>query len=416
MLEPYEFGPLSLTPDQIAAPAFFVDKKLSARWVAPDGTDTFSQILALELASVSRGNIFDLLLRPVIKATLPDWQALFSFVYTRLRGSTARDIFDTGTVFISKAHIPDNPSKAHTIPDIHPFRVDSCTIGSGVDADEPSLRLFGLEFKSGTLFLLRQDHWLPEISGNGKQAPAVGNIKPAGEKKAICILSARLNDSHRIADTMLPEVYFKLVNRIWDEADDVVRALGGIRAGSSGAEIQYMFSENIGRNPIFSAICCAMQLNGRMRALEEQLKAEEGWADEIWLNMGISHGTDDLTASEAVGSMELMIPGGASDQSSLLSGISAKGEIWVTKHSVTQLPKKLIDRVVLGVERRGQFFRNFFTRLSELAPSVESGQPKPEMGALFIARVVKIEKQESNQRLTNEVNHVGQQPGGQGSR
>jgi hypothetical protein len=72
--------------------------------------------------------------------------------------------------------------------------------------------------------------------------------------------------------------------------------------------------------------------------------------------------------------------------------LALKGDIWITKNAVGQLPKKLIDQVVLGIDRQGQFFRNFFTRLSDLSPGIGASQSKGEMGALSIARIVKIEK------------------------
>jgi class 3 adenylate cyclase len=93
-----------------------------------------------------------------------------------------------------------------------------------------------ITFAEGTLFLIREDRWVPMMKALEKKTAVHRRhrIESVDEKKAICILSARLNDSHRIADTMLPEVFFKLMNRIWDEADGVVRSLGGIRAASSG--------------------------------------------------------------------------------------------------------------------------------------------------------------------------------------
>ena len=396
------FGPLSLSPDQVDAPAFFVDRKLSVLWMAPSGTDTFSQNLAKELESAPTRNIFNLLLRPTIKGALSDWQAFFSFVYSLLRRSTSRDTFDTGTDFISKDHIPTTDTETALYPGI-PFQVDSCIIGRDVDATEPPLRIFGLEFKKGTLFLLRQDLWHTAIAGDREKESADNNIASDDTKKSICVLSARLNNAHRIADTMLPEVFFKLMNRIWDEVDGVVRPLGGIRAGCSGSQIHYMFIESAGRNPIFSAICCATRMNDRMLALEGKIKAQQGWVDEICMNMGISHGTDDLTASDPADSMELMIPGGAFDQSSHLSAVAGKWEIWVTKNAVAQLPKRLIDQVVLGVDRNGQFFRNFFTRLSGLSPGNGPNQPKPDLAALSIARVLTIETQGPDQPVTIEV-------------
>ena len=122
------FGPLCLSPDQIEAPSFFVDKKLSVVWMNPSGTDAFSLALAQELPSAGAGNIFELLLRPAIKDSLGDWQRLFSFVYILLRRSTAKDTFDRETVFISRNHLPTTDDGTALAPPTHPFLVDSCII------------------------------------------------------------------------------------------------------------------------------------------------------------------------------------------------------------------------------------------------------------------------------------------------
>ena len=397
------FGPLSLSPDQIEAPSFFVDKKLSVLWMNPGGTDAFSHALAQELGSTPSGNIFDLLLSPAIKDSITDWQALFSFIYILLRRSTAKDTFDRGTVFISRNHLPTTDDETALTPVIHPFLIDSCIIGQKEVTPPSPLRIFGLEFKEGTLFLLRQDLWQTAVTAHTETESAVNDIGPGDEKEAICILSVRLNDSHRIADTMLPEVFFKLMHRIWDEGDGVVRSFGGKRAGCSGAQIDYLFTKNAGRSPIFSAICCATRMNRQMIVMEEKLKAQQGWANEIRMNMGISHGTDELTTSVPTGCMESSIPGGTFDQSSHLSALAGKGEIWITRNAVSQLPRKLIDQVVVGIDRQGRFLRNFFTRLSDLPQAAGAVQPHPDLGTLSIARILTIEKPGPEQPATSEV-------------
>ena len=401
--KPFVFGPLSISPDQIEAPSFFVDKKLSVVWMNPNGTDTFSLALAQELRSAGAGNIFDLLLKQAIKDSIADWQALFSFIYILLRRSTAKDTFDRETVFISRTHLPTTGDETDLAPSIHPFLVDSCIIEHKDKATPSPLRIFGMEFKEGTLFLLRQDLWHGAMTAPGETEPAINHIAPGDEKEAICILSARLNDSHRIADTMLPEVFFKLMHQIWDESDSVVSSFGGKRVGCGGAQIDYLFTKNAGRNPIFSAICCATRMNRQMLVMEEKLKAQQGWADEISLNMGISHGTDELTTSAPSGCMESTLPGGTFDQSSHLSAVAGKGEIWITRNAVAQLPSKLIDQVVVGIDRQGRFLRNFFTRLSDLPQGPKTGQPHPDLGTLSIARILTIEKPGPEQPVTNEV-------------
>ncbi len=397
------FDILSLSPNQIDAPSFFVDQNLSVVWDAPCGTDPFSQALTRELKSTSTRNVFHLLLRPAIREALSDWQAFFSFVYIMLRRSAPPATFDAQTDFISTDHIPAANAETTRVSDSHPFQVDSCGIGRKDEATEPSLRLFGLKFKTGTLFLLRQDLWHPVMPSNGQKASASDDNEPVDQKKSICVLSARLNDSHRIADTMLPEVFFKFMNRIWDESDGIIKALGGIRAGCNGAQIHYVFNESAGRNPIFSAICGATRMGSQMLALEEKLKVQQGWADEICMNIGISHGTDDLAKSDPAVCMEFTIPGGAYDHASHLSAVAGKGETWITKAAVAQLPKKLIDQVVLGVDRQGRFLRNFFTRLSDLTKGSGAIESKPDLGRLSIARVLRIETHRPDQSATNEV-------------
>jgi hypothetical protein len=119
--------------------------------------------------------------------------------------------------------------------------------------------------------------------------------------------------------------------------------------------------------------------------------------------MGISHGTDELTTSVPTECMESTMPGGTLDQSSQLSAVAGKGEIWITRNAVAQLPRKLIDQVVVGIDRQGRFFRNFFTRLSDLPQAAGPGQPQPDLGTLSIARILTIEKQGPAQPVTSEV-------------
>ncbi len=395
MSENREIRSLSLPLDQIAAPAFFVDKKLSLCWTAPAGRDPFSQKLVRQLESSSTRNVFDILLRDEIKVAVPQWQDFFSFVYTLLKHSVSQDIFDTATIFVPRANVPVNHVNRSSPLEFGLFQAESRLLSNGFDPKHPPLRLFGLQFGAGTLFFLRNDAWqFLEKNDNGGE-PAHTQQQQGDQKKIIAILSARLNDSHRIAETMLPELYLELTDHLWQETDDAVRSLGGKRVLFDGGEIQYRFTDCIGRNPVFSAICCATRFNGQMQKLAGKLAEKGGWVDEIRLNMGISHGNDDHEMTNTADPMELMIPGGASDQASVLSGISGKGEIWITKNAVTQLPKNLLNRVVLGINRNGRFFRNFFTRFSDLSPRVGQTVIKSDLVGLAIARIDKLERKGS---------------------
>lgn len=386
---PGALPPLSLVPDQIEAPAFFVDRNLSVRWMAANGDDRFSSALARTLAPSANDNIFNLLLQPEIKESLSDWQSFFSFVYNSLRRSTARETFDRRTDFVASEDRPVAGGSRSLESDVHQFHVDSQLVVKESEEGQSALRVFCLQFTEGTLFLLRDDPW--SRSETETTAKPDVFIEPADRKDTICVLSARLNDSHRIADTMLADVFFKMMNQVWEATDNAVADLGGVRVGCNGAQIRYLFKGHAGRNPIFSAISCATRLNERMRRLQEKLAARMGWAEELCMNMGICHGESDTPVSGADDCMEFMVPGGALDQSSHLSALAGKGEIWITKQAVVQLPKKLVDRVVLGVDRQGGFLRNFFTRIADLPPRQVPDRTANEIGSLAIARILNIQ-------------------------
>jgi class 3 adenylate cyclase len=386
---PESLPPLTLIPDQIEAPAFFVDRNLSVRWMAASGEDRFSRALARILSQSANDNIFNLMLRPEIKQSLSDWQAFFSFIYANLRRSTARETFDRGTDGIARKDRPGFEGGSPSESGKHHFYLDSQLVGKKTEESQAALRTFCLQFPEGSLFLLRGDSWVkPEAE---KTAKADAFIEPDDRKDTICVLSARLHGAHRIADTMLAELFFKMMNQVWEATDDAVADLGGVRVGCNGARVRYLFRGNAGRNPIFSAVLGATRMNDRMRRLHEKLAAQQGWAEELCMNVGISHGESDAAISGADGCMECMIPGGALDQSSHLSAIAGKGEIWITKNAVVQLPRKLVDRVVLGVDRQGEFLRNFFTRIADLPSRQVPERTATEMGSLAVARILKTQ-------------------------
>lgn len=378
-------GPWSLSPQQIDPPAFFVDRDLTLRWIAPSADDPLSQALSAALTSSATGPVFDLLLRPSIKSTVCDWQRFFSFVYTLLRPFSAPE---------TEATRPAAPADGAVAPGPIPasFGVASCLLATDPKENLGPLRIFGLEFREGILFLLRRDHWHDSAAKAVEREPAAVTTDYAADRKTIGVLSLRLHHAHHLAEIMLPDLFFQLTRRIRDVIDGVAKPLGGVCSGGDGDRIHYLFSESAGRNPIFSAISCANRINGHLAALEEQLKTDQGWLGQIRMNMGISCGTDDPANPHAGSSMELWIPGGALDQAVHLSAMAANGETWITKDAVARLPQKLINQIVLGVDRQGRFLRNFFSRLSDLQPDTAVSGVISEIDRLSVARIVEIEK------------------------
>ncbi|HSO20903.1 MAG TPA: hypothetical protein VLT88_15670, partial [Desulfosarcina sp.] len=263
---------LSLMPGQIGAPAFFVDRRLMVRWVAPGRADTLSSALHEEVRADSERNIFSLLQRSSVKAAVKDWSTLFSFAYVVLRRSTAKDLFDSGTAVIDRRQRFRLDDQRQADSDDRSFVLESRLLENDAPSGQAPLRIFGVGLKEGTLFVLRQDPWCdPDADPPGARRPAQATFDEPDLKACVCILSVRLDDSHRISDTMLPEIFFRLMHIVWEAVDDVAAALGGRRIGSDGVHNPYLFKAGAGRHPVFSAMCCAARINGRLSSLAPRI-------------------------------------------------------------------------------------------------------------------------------------------------
>lgn len=203
-------------------------------------------------------------------------------------------------------------------------------------------------------------------------------------------LTIHINNAQRLAETMLPGAFFDLAKWIWKVADDSARSLGGKRVGINGGQIHYRFFESAGRNPIFSAITCAIRLTRHMMAIQEKSEVVQDWPEKIALQMGISCDHEDNTVFNGPDGMPPMIPGDAVDQASTLAAMAGKEEVWITKAAVACLPSPLMEQLTMGIERQGSFFRNGFARVSELPWSSAGSPVKPPPNDLMVTRIIDI--------------------------
>ncbi len=383
------FGSLSLSPDQIEAPAFFVDGNLCIRWMATGGTDPFSTALAHELRSTDSRNVFNLLLRPAIKHAISEWRSFFSFVYQNLHdhGVAPSESNAEPPFLVRKQLFSDTPEHTASSERRTPM-IDSCCLGG----DTAILHVFSMAFDKGMLFMLRQDRCPDKRPAFVDELPGHSPTRSVAQEKNICVLSARLNHAHGMAKRMLPDHFLTMMERIGHEADEIARSLGGKRAPCNGPQLCYGFTETAGRDPIFGAICCATRLNDQMRLLQEKLDAQYGWSDEICLNMGIGHGAAGQMESDVRPALAFVMPGGAFAQANLLSGIAGKGEIWITRHAAAQLPEVLMNQVVLGVDRNDHFVRNYFKKLSDFKQLKAMLQIDPDMDDLSVCQIKQCQR------------------------
>ncbi|WP_155318909.1 adenylate/guanylate cyclase domain-containing protein [Desulfosarcina alkanivorans] len=386
--------PLHLAADAIAAPAFLVGHDLRIGWISVDQANPLSRAIENELADDPSGTVFDIMLRASLKELVFNWQPLFSFTYRFLQATTSPDTFSrlapTVSLNLEEKKRPEEPGpdEKRTGP------VDSCPIRLEDDRGRTrNMRVYGMALSEGTLFVLDQDRWQEthpaEMAGAPRPAPQT-DADAASGKTPFSVISARLDDSRGIVDTLLPETYFQLMTRIWDESDRILASYGGQRAKRSGTEVQYIIPRHADTDPAYDAICCAVELREKMGEIEASLKADGGWFADIRLNIGISSGRDHLEEADPTASMAFMLPGGAADQAFHLSAIAHGGAIWITKSAFGHLAAQQVRHITFGIYRDDRLIPNIFAQVSDLPHAPDTPPMGQGIRSLFVTRIIDL--------------------------
>ena len=260
------------------------------------------------------------------------------------------------------------------------------------------MRIYGMALAEGTLFFLDQDRWQedhPVDMAGGTDPASPTDADAASGKTPFSVISARLDDSRSIVDTLLPETYFQIMTRIWDESDRVLASYGGHRAKRSGTEVQYIIPRQADTDPAYDAICCAVELRDKMREIEASLKADGDWFADIRLNIGISSGRDHLQQEDLTASMAFMLPGGAADQAFHLSAIAHGGAIWITKSAFSHLTPQQMKRITFGIYRDDRLIRNIFAQVSELPHAPDTPSLGRGIRSLSVTRIIAVQSQQT---------------------
>jgi class 3 adenylate cyclase len=345
-----------------------------------------------ELSNDPTGTVIDIMLRASLKEMVFNWPPLFSFTYRFLQATVPAETFEKLAPMVS-LNLEETDSAEGFIPDGGTSGpVDSCPIRlEDEDGQVQLLRFYGIALSEGTLFILDEDRWqepLPVVQVDDNPDKPVSKDDLDSRKIPFSVLSARLDDSRSIVDTLLPETYFKLMTRIWDESDRVLAFYGGQRAKRSGTEVQYIVPKHANTDPAFDAIRCAFALKAKMRELENSLKADGGWFANIRLNIGISSGSDHAQQEDLTASMAFLLPGGASDQAFHLSAIAHGGAVWITKSAFGHLSPRQMERIIFGIYRDDKLIRNIFAQVADLPHAPDTPPLARAIRSLSVTRII----------------------------
>lgn len=380
----------------ITGSALFVNPNMHIGWITVATDDGLFKTIHDEMNDDPSGSVFDILLRASLKELVFNWQPLFSFIYRFLENVTPAETFKRVAPLVSlhfeglqhPRFFMERPSKGCP-------RIDSCPIRlENKKGRMQAMRLYAMALSEGALFVFEKEYWHNShwdvIDRPVSDTPSEPEKESTDGKTPFSVISARLENSQRLVHTLLPETYYRLINRIWDESDRIVVSYGGQRAKRSGTEVQYIIPRHAGTDPAYDAICCAIDLKKTVREIEASLKGTSGWFSDIRLNIGISSGKDYLPEEDLTASMAFMLPGGAADQAFHLSAMAQGGSILITKSAFGHLSKQQMQGISFGIYRNKQLIPKIFAQLSELPQSSDTPPMGQEIRSLFVTSIVDL--------------------------
>lgn len=244
-------------------------------------------------------------------------------------------------------------------------------------------RLSGLVNESEELFTLDENrsqyahsdtpiHRVTAVLSSKERAVKDLFQQPMPIPLSFSVLAAEIQDSRRICAELPPEVYFRLINKIWICVGSVLKKYFGIYGKHSGNRVVYYFLKDPNSNYLMNAILCALEIREKTKILSNEWKKDTGWCHGLFINVGINEGYEYFAQIPDAPYGEFIILGDSTNLAVRLSRMAFCGSIWTTKNHLNHLDEKERSKVRYGIRRDATehdiLSENIFSRIGDLIP------------------------------------------------
>ncbi|MFM2434080.1 MAG: hypothetical protein RL063_59 [Pseudomonadota bacterium] len=218
-------------------------------------------------------------------------------------------------------------------------------------------RVFAISFREGVLFTYAPETAdVDQLLGWLSQRDSVirtllSQRLPVLTKVAVMV--ADLQNSVRICSELPPEEYFQLINEIWSTLDPIYREHFGAYGKHTGDGMVYYFFPQPDHNYLMNAMACACKVREAMKSISHAWSLKKGWANQLYMNIGLSEGEEWLGTFKTNNNYELVVLGDTINIGARLSDFARFGRIWATKNLVSKLTHEERERVEYGIQRKG---------------------------------------------------------------
>ncbi len=210
----------------------------------------------------------------------------------------------------------------------------------------------------------------------------------------LAALVTDLQASTRICSELPPEEYFELINDIRSATDPIFRRYFGTHGKHVGDGMVYYFFPQPDSHYIFNAVRCADEIKSEVRKISAQWQTRKGWFNDIIMNTGLHQGTEWLGTFQTATSIEFTVLGDTINQAARLSDFARHGAIWATKSLIGKLSAEEKSRLIYGVNRqngegRMQFVQSTFAQIDSLI-DLSTNDKLADIATLAVTEIYKL--------------------------
>ncbi len=390
-------APLTLTIDDIDAPAYLINHSFEIEWINSDAEELVFKNNISTINKLDSRNIFKLLFSWECHQYLRNWEEVIAFHMRFFKGSYQRDHIKSLYSGITESEITFLAGKYDTEDSFQKEAVNNSPLNFILqDGSVISYRVYTMFFREGLFFVYlpseRIDDDVMDFLSQRKKIINELLSQRMPSLVSLCVLVADLQDSVKISAELMPEEYFELINQLWKTVGASFEKYNGIHGKHVGDGMLYYFIKKPGRNYISDAVNCSLEIREKMIQFSSEWKIRKGWRNELYLNIGINEGQEFFGTIKSAGNIEFTALGDSINYTGRLSDFARYGAIWATKNIISKITPEEMKRINFGVQSQGDdrkfFIQNSFSRILDMLDEKDKDYSKfRDIATLPIAEI-----------------------------
>lgn len=351
-------GPLRLTVEDLAHPAYMVNRRFELEWCNTRALDEFFGVDQAEGLADGRS-----LFRAFVQVGLSDrfegWDELVRFHLAVAKNFLSQE------QLVAVAHGDDRRLATHLMQafeEVTEAGAEGGVLGTEVNLAAPGqpdqwFKLYCSFFREGLFFTYApltedQDSILTLLA---RRDLVIRDLlkKRRPHLTQLAVLTADLQGSCKICAELPPEEYFELINEVWSSMEPLLRRYYATHGKHVGDGMLYYFLPQPDSNYVMNAVRCAIEMREMMREIDDRWTRKKNWVNRLRLNVGIDEGQEWFGTYQTPTHLEFTALGDTINNASRLSDFATDGTIWVTKNVLGRLSSGERERLTFGVRRQG---------------------------------------------------------------